>query len=545
MSQYLACALNDRIAAVASVGGSFLEDERFNCNPGRAFPVLHMHGTEDPIVPYDGTFSGVSADSTIQFWLANNGCTMDSTVTAFDDINPNDGSTVTSFLYENCDANTEVLFYRMDDGGHVWPGVPFPSNFGNSNFDISGSSEIWNFFNRHSLPEPPQPQLLEKTITVDGLEREYLLYVPAAYDGTEAWPLVINMHGYFENPQRQVELTGMNAIADTAHFLIAYPAGELVNLSEVEGLPEFIPPQGPGWNLGGDISANNDVTFLATMLDTISAEFSVDEARIYSTGLSMGGIMSYMLACQLSDRIAAIAPVAASMLPPEGQVDFPCAPSSPVAVLQIHGTNDILDEFGGSAITIGVNSSLAFWRNQNNCAADSIVTNFPDINTDDQSTVTSIQYNTCDQGTEVWLYRVNDGGHNWPGGAPLAPGFEIFGPVNRDINASSEIWNFFNRHELSESTSVETVTPATFNLRVFPNPASTQVTFSFALPQSARVQLTLHNAIGQRVQTLHDGQLPQGEQQFTWQRDGLPQGTYFYRLRVNDQITSAPLILVR
>jgi polyhydroxybutyrate depolymerase len=260
---------------------------------------------------------------------------------------------------------------------------------------------------------------------------------------------------------------------------------------------------------------------------------------VYATGFGSGGGMVGRLACELNHRIAAIADV-------EGFIG--CIPDNPMPTLIMFGTADPFVPYEGGGLFPPVRGFVDNWAAANGCSGMPTETDLPDINTADSSTVTLLKYNDCAAGGETLFYRINNGGRSHPGADPMDYPPEILaqiGNINQDINASSEIWNFFNRHELSESTSVETVTPATFNLRVFPNPASTQVTFSFALPQSARVQLTLHNAIGQRVQTLHDGQLPQGEQQFTWQNDGLPAGTYFYRLRVNDQITSAPVILVR
>ncbi|MCB9288985.1 MAG: T9SS type A sorting domain-containing protein [Lewinellaceae bacterium] len=385
-------------------------------------------------------------------------------------------------------------------------------------------------------------ELLEKAITVDGQEREYLLYVPAAYDGGEDWPLVLNLHGYLWDGASQVWISGMNPVADTAHFLIAYPTGQMIDLSGIQGVPPFIPPQGVGWNLGGNITEYDDITFLGQMIDEIVSEYAVNESRIYSTGFSMGGITSYMLACALSGRIAAVAPVSASLLPEEGPLGFSCSPPLPVPVLQIHGTNDIVDPFEDPWGTQGALNSINYWVGHNGCSPDPLETVFEDTDVTDESTVTAIRYNDCNDGTEVWLYRIDGGGHWWPGGSDLPAGFEALGPVNRDINASVEIWNFFNRQTLTSTEAY--LKPSEINLRAYPNPASTQLTFEFELPEAAPVNITLYNPLGQPVQELTDENLPAGRQRIKWQRPAsLPAGLYYYRLQIGERFVARPVVL--
>ncbi len=386
-------------------------------------------------------------------------------------------------------------------------------------------------------------ELLEKTITVDGLEREYLLYVPAAYDGSEEWPLVLNLHGYLWDGPSQVWISGMNPVADTAHFLIAYPTGQDIDLSAVEGVPSFIPPQGVGWNLGGNLTAYDDIAFLDQMLDEIISGYEVDENRIYSTGFSMGGITSYMLACALSDRIAAVAPVAASLLREEGGLGFPCTPNASVPVFQIHGTDDLVDPYNMPWGTRGVQNSIDFWVDQNGCDSAPLTAELEDIDTTDNSTITSIKYQDCDEDTEVWLYRINDGGHWWPGDSDLPPGFELLGPVNRDINASSEIWNFFNRHSLEPATATPELSSSGLNLRTYPNPVYSQLTLEFNLSEAASVQLTLFNSLGQPAHQLPGKQLSDGRHQFDITTQGLPAGIYYYQLQIGAYQISRTVIL--
>lgn len=557
MSFTLACELADRLAAIASVAGPGLLD----CNPEPSVPILLMHGTADLIVPFAGG-TGIfvptefpAVRDRIQYWIDKNNCQSEPAITDFTDLNTADSSTVTLERYTDCDDDFEFAFYQIDNGGHTWPGgspTQIPPGFepflGNINYDIHASSEIWNFFNRHVHPNPAQPQLLQKTITVDGLEREYLLYVPAAYDGSENWPLLLNLHPATFNATVQIGLSQMNPVADTAHFLIAYPNGVSVN-----GNPNM-----RNWNPLLLPDRADDITFLTNLIDTLLEDLQIDPNRIYITGVDEGGLMSYTFVCQQPNQVAAIASVAGII--PTGFDISGCVPASPRPLLHMHGTADLLIPFDGGLDGVGniappTRSVIENWINNNGCASDSTVVNFEDIVLEDNSTVSRREFTNCntyigadeiERNLEVWFYVIENGGHNWPGGAPAPPGFEaFFGNINRDINASSEIWNFFNRHELAQATSVKAATPEAFDLEVFPNPFSEQVTFQFKLPKSARVLLTLHNAIGQQVKTLYDGQLPQGEQRFNWRNNDLPEGAYFYRLRVNDQVVSRPMILSR
>ncbi len=427
MSAALACELSDKITAVASVAGPRPSEFMGTCETNRPLPILFMHGTADPVISFEG---GVSPNSgfdfppvreEVRFWLDNNGCTLDSTITDFENINTEDNSTVQLFTFSNCNTYTsqdgseqsgEVLFYKIENGGHWWPGGAAPPpglSVGNVNRDIDASNEIWDFFQQHSLPR--QPQLLEKTIIVDGQEREYLLYVPAAYDGSEEWPLVLNLHGYTGDGYGQALISRMNPVADTAHFLIAYPNGEMVDVTGFLDPDIPLPTQGNGWNLGGLFSDNDDVAFLEQMIDQISLEYSVDNSRIFAVGNSMGGGMTYMLACTLSGRFAAIATVSGSQARTEGNPSIPCEPASPLPVLLIYGTDDNISSPDGGPFFLGAQGTVDYWRGHNNCSSAVTEVSFEDMDPSDQSTVTGFLYTDCDSGSEVWLYRIDGGGH--------------------------------------------------------------------------------------------------------------------------------------
>lgn len=129
-----------------------------------------------------------------------------------------------------------------------------------------------------------------------------------------------------------------------------------------------------------------------------------------------------------------------------------------------------------------------------------------------------------ERATEVWYYFIEGGGHTWPSGLPqqIPRGIEqFFGNINRDINASVEIWNFFNRHVLIKVVSTQAVQPSAFQVQVYSNPFSSNLKFEFELPRNARVQMSLFNTLGQPVARIADRELPRGKHRLQWQAGGI------------------------
>ncbi|MEK7253701.1 MAG: PHB depolymerase family esterase, partial [Bacteroidota bacterium] len=282
--------------------------------------------------------------------------------------------------------------------------------------------------------------LLDAQFTHGDSLRTYKLYVPAAYDGSEAYPLVIALHGSGQTNDFLINFSRMNEVADAEHFLVAYP--QALWVYDVTAVPPF-PPTDVAWNTGGGAtSVNDDVGFMSRMIYKIGLSHRVDPARVYACGLSSGGQMSYRLACELSDRIAAFASVS-GMMP----ADVPCSNGGrPVPLMEIHGTADPIVPFDGiPPYNLSIPDGIAFWVSHNGCDATPTVTQLPDLVTTDNSTVTVKSYGNCDAGTEVLLYEIVGGGHPWPGSTvPFVPPF--LGQRNEDINGSAEIWNFFKNH---------------------------------------------------------------------------------------------------
>ena len=281
------------------------------------------------------------------------------------------------------------------------------------------------------------------------INRNYRVYLPTNYADFEKLPLVINMHGLGSNALEQQLYSSFNNVADTSNFMVVYPNG-------VDNT----------WNVGfGDPNVTtNDVGFISALIDTLAANYKVDLNRVYSTGMSMGGYMTYHLACALNDRIAAFASVTGMMARP--LLDN-CTPDSTIPILQIHGTDDPTVAYDGSFYATSVDEAMEFWANHNNCVGENIITEIPDTQ-DDASTVTKIEYTLCDEDVEVTLFRINGGEHTWPG-SPL----NILGITNLDIHASQEVWKFFEKYTLDgTNVGVENTVLEQEKMTVSPNPFS-------------------------------------------------------------------------
>lgn len=293
------------------------------------------------------------------------------------------------------------------------------------------------------------------TIQHNGITREYKLYVPAIYNGTTAVPLVFNLHGYTSNNVQQESYGNFRPIADTANFIIIHPNGTL---------------DGGGnryWNAFG-YPGVDDVGFLSLLIDEISGDYNIDLNRVYSTGMSNGGYMSYELACAIGHRITAVASVTGSMTAPRLAA---CNPANPTPIMQIHGTADAVVPYNGDASNTPIPDLVDFWVQVNECNATPIITPVPNTNMTDGCTAEHYIYEGGNAGSAVEFYKITDGGHTWPG-APIT-----IGVTNRDFDASIEIWRFFSQYSLNEMVSVSETTMD--SPTVYPNPTTGKVTVNF------------------------------------------------------------------
>lgn len=311
------------------------------------------------------------------------------------------------------------------------------------------------------------------TITHDGIERDYRLTIPSAYDGSSDLPLVFNFHGFGSNAAQQQFYSAMDITADTANFFVCYPDG-------IDA----------AWNVGWAFgSTADDVGFVSSLIDSLAQNYGINTERVYACGMSNGGFMSYRLACELNDRIAAVASVTGSIAP---SLWGECNPGEAVPALEIHGTADDVVPYQGQVnLSIDIDTLAAFWASNNGCDATPAIEQLPDTDTDDASTVTRISYTGCDDEKESLLFRINGGGHTWPGAFISLPN-EV---TNQDINASHEIWTFFNRYTLSGVSNTENLT-ATPRVQIYPNPTSAQL---FINEVNGNAQIQVYTSYGQLV----------------------------------------------
>jgi len=330
-------------------------------------------------------------------------------------------------------------------------------------------------------------QTIDGSITFAGIQRDYILYVPEIYTPGEAVPLILNFHGYTSNAFEQLNYGDFRPIADTAGFIVVHPMGTVDLLGNTH------------WNVGWGTSSVDDLGFTAALIDSLSAEYSINQDRIYSTGMSNGGFMSYHLACELSERIAAIASVTGTM-----NVNQPatCSPGHPMPVMEIHGTADATVPYTGNFLFGTTPAAVAYWVNYNNCEQTPSITSIPDTDGGDGCTAEHQVYTGGNNGSTVEHFKIINGEHTWPGSA--------FGGVgtNQDIDACNEIWRFFSKydiHGLINTTSVADVN-LTKTVSVFPNPANDAMTIVW--PGVETADYTVSSLTGQLV---HKGSLSTGK----------------------------------
>lgn len=278
-----------------------------------------------------------------------------------------------------------------------------------------------------------------RSINLDKRTRNYIVHVPAAYDGTKPVPVVLVFHGGGSNAAQMVEFCGMNDMADKEGFIAVYPSGT----GRLEKLLTF-----NGGNCCGYAMENkvDDVAFVRALLDDLGKAAKVDPKRVFATGMSNGAIITYRLASELSDRIAAVAPVAGPMGTEK------CEPKRPVPVIHFHGTDDQFAPFKGGkgekslsgTNFFSVDHSIRAWVKANGCKEEPTTEELPD-KLKDGTKITRKTYGGGKDGSEVVLVVIDGGGHTWPGKEPR---LKYLGKSTKNISANDMMWEFFQRHPM-------------------------------------------------------------------------------------------------
>lgn len=287
-----------------------------------------------------------------------------------------------------------------------------------------------------------------------GLTRTYRVHVPKIYDKTKETPLIINFHGGYGNSESAEMQSDMSKTSDVRGFIVVYPNAVIGKFDE------NVKMNYQHWNGGPRVDPEkalnvDDVGFISTMIDKLSEDFNIDEKRIYATGMSNGATMVYRLACQLSDKIAAFAPVAGN------QLDIECNPENTVSIIHFAGLNDKYMPYEGGVGVVKddwkpITTLISEWIGRNNCSEEFKITY-------EDKGVTCSSYNSCNKNSEISLCIIKDIGHTWTGpgvylGARVCKdsldGYlckklqDVFGPRRFDYSINDAMYDFFEKHPL-------------------------------------------------------------------------------------------------
>lgn len=279
--------------------------------------------------------------------------------------------------------------------------------------------------------------------TVDRTERAYEVVVPTAHDGARPVPLVLNLHGIASPPGVQRAVSGMAEAAEERGYVVVFPRG--TSEGELASWPV------------DTRQTDEAVASIGAVIDEVGARVCVDEARTYATGLSNGAMMASRLACDLDDRIAAVATVAGAVAPDD------CDADRPVPLMAFHGTADrvlpyeggvgpglaeagvtpeeLEDATGATGLLGPADETLAALASRNGCAADAV---------DEQVAehVAATIWSGCDDDADVVLYTIEGGGHSWPGGPTADVLAGVLGQTTDEVSANGLMWAFFRDHPL-------------------------------------------------------------------------------------------------
>ena len=289
-------------------------------------------------------------------------------------------------------------------------------------------------------PNKYNKDLLRFTLNWQGVERNYLVHLPPAAKQTRPMPVLFHLHGGGGTAEGTPGLTfgRFNDLANRDGWIVVYPNAVDKN-----------------WNDGRKASFKtveqqniDDVGFITAIIDKITANYSIDQSRIFCTGMSNGGFMTSKLLCDRAELFRGGAILTASI-----SADyFPlCKPSRPVAVMIMNGTADPLVPYNGGQIKvfrknrgeiISTNDYVHFWQKENRCT-NKTSRKLPDTQ-QDGTTVIVETYSDCATRGALSLYTIHGGGHTWPGGKQYL-GERIIGKTCRDFNACDVIWDYFQQ----------------------------------------------------------------------------------------------------
>jgi polyhydroxybutyrate depolymerase len=321
------------------------------------------------------------------------------------------------------------------------------------------------------------------SIIHNGLYRTFLLHLPENYSENDTLPLILAFHGGFGSAANLQEQSGLSQKANSENFIVVYPEG-------IKSVPLGIRTWNAGWCCGYASKTNsNDIGFVASLLDTLENQMNIDPERIYATGMSNGGFLTYRLACGLSDRIAAFAPVAASMSMSE------CKPENSVPIIHFHSYQDSSIPYQGGVgngvsdhYNPPIDSVLNAFAFHNNC----VNTNDTILNNEQY---TYVKWSDCECNKEIQFYITQDGGHSWPG--------EVKTPVgdstSKYINATDLMWKFFQGFTLNCLSTNSTEKKINKPPSTFPNPTNGILNLEIS-PEIKHFTIILYDSKGNLIE---------------------------------------------
>ena len=257
-----------------------------------------------------------------------------------------------------------------------------------------------------------------QSIVINGINREYVLYIPKSYDSTTTVPMLFNFHGFGGTASEFINNADMRALAESDTFILVYPQGSCSN-----GYSHWNPCP-----TGGENKSNaNDLGFVESMIIEISSQYNVNKDRVYAAGYSNGGMMAYGLANYKSNLIAAVASVSGSMLDCVGPT------SHPMPIVHLHGTSDGVIPYNGNNDYNSAQSTLDYWINFNNTKTNPTVTSYDNGGIPIEHYV----YDQGDSSVSVEYYKYTGGSHVW------------FSSTFEGKNTSELVWNFVSRYDIN------------------------------------------------------------------------------------------------
>ena len=366
---------------------------------------------------------------------------------------------------------------------------------------------------------PLTAQNIYDSVLVGNVQRTYMTHLPSGFDESKWYPVLLAFHGgqtagRTDLGWQALALQGrLSEKADKEGFIVVYPEGQ-----------EFA--TGRSWNAGACCPPSaskgvDDVVFVDAMLDKLFRDHRIDTTRVYATGSSNGGMLCYRLACELSHRIAAIAPNACS------HMIQPCNPVNNVPIISFHSRIDPIVLYKGGNGPDDVpflkdvffpsqDSNLVVWQQRNGCTKRDTIVNGGTLG------YSFIRLSNCDCDVEVHHYATADGGHSWPGGAP-----NNVSPPSTQLNATDLLWDFLRRYTLGCGVTSATEHLCDTHIALYPNPATTSLTINGI---EAQASFTIVDIYGRVVAA--------GITAGSIDISPLPSGTYVLRLQQGGKVAT-------